>query len=99
MIDFQTFLTIIGMAGVTALARVFGYWSMGKVQIRGRLASALEAVPGAILASIVAPAAFLAGPAEFMAALVTILLAWRLPMLVAVIGGVTSVVILRHLFG
>jgi len=99
MIDSATALTILGMAAVTAFTRVIGYWAMGKVQISGRLAGALDAVPGAILIAIVTPAAFSAGPAEALAAGLTILLAWRFPMLVAVGGGVGCVVALRHLFG
>ena len=39
------------------------------------------------------------GPAETLAALVTLLLAWRAPVLVAVIGGVAAVVLLRNFMG
>ncbi len=97
--DTWAVITILGMAGVTAFTRVVGYWAMGKVQVSGRLAGALDAVPGAILTAIVTPAAFSAGLAEALAAGLTILLAWRFPMLVAVGGGVGCVVLLRHVLG
>jgi len=35
------------------------------------------------------------GPAESLAALATLLLAWRFPVLVAVLGGILTVVLLR----
>jgi uncharacterized membrane protein len=88
-------VAILGMAGVTAFARVIGYWAIGKMKVSGPMAGALDAMPGAILIAIVSPAAFSAGPAEAASALLTVFLAWRFPMLVAVIGGVACVVILR----
>ena len=99
MIDPMTAVTILGMAGVTAFTRIIGYWAVGHFEVKGRLAGALEAVPGSILIAIVAPAAFSSGPAEAIAAVITVGLAWRFPMLVAVIGGVGSVVALRYLLG
>jgi len=99
MIDPATGLTILGMTFVTAFTRIFGYWAVGYLNVKGRLKGALNAVPGSILIAIVAPAAFSAGPAEAIAGAVTVGLAWRFPMLVAVSGGVGCVVVLRYLFG
>jgi len=96
MLDLWVVITILGMAGVTAATRVVGYWAISKVRVSGRLAGALDAVPGTILTAIVTPAAFSAGPAEAISALLTILLAWRFPTLVAAIGGVGCVVVLRY---
>jgi uncharacterized membrane protein len=98
-LDWLTFLTILGMAGVTYLTRVTGYWMIARLALKGRLAAALEAVPGSVLIAVIAPTILLQGPAEALAAVVTLLLAWRLPILVAVIGGVVSVVLLRLVFG
>ena len=58
-----------------------------------------EAVPMAVLTAIIAPTVLATGPAETIAALVTLLLAWRQPVLVAVIGGVATVVLLRMAMG
>ncbi len=99
MLDTWTVITILGMAGVTAFTRVIGYWMMSKVHVSGRLSGALNAVPGAILTAIVTPAAFSAGPAEAISALVTVALAWRFPLLVAIAGGVGCIVLLRNFLG
>ena len=98
-LDWQVLVTILGMAGVTYLTRVLGFWMIARMTLKGRLAAALEAVPGAVLMAVIAPTILLQGPAEALAAVVTLLLAWRLPILVAVIGGVTSVVAFRALLG
>ena len=91
------YLTIVGMAAVTALTRFAGYWAIGHFAIRGRVAAALEAMPAAVLVSIITPTALATGAAETIAVVVTVLLALRLPTLVAVAGGVAMVVLLRHL--
>ena len=98
-LDWQTLITILGMAGATYLTRVAGYWMIARMTLKGRLAAALEAVPGSVLIAVIAPTILLQGPAEALAATTTLLLAWRLPILVAVIGGVASVVIFRLLLG
>jgi uncharacterized membrane protein len=98
-LDWQVFVTILGMAGVTYLTRVLGFWMIARMTLKGRLAAALEAVPGAVLMAVIAPTILLQRPAEALAAVTTLLLAWRLPILVAVIGGVASVVAFRALLG
>lgn len=90
-------LAITGMALVTLLSRWAGYLLVGHFRIEGRLKGALEAVPPAILTALVTPLALATGPAETLAAAVTILAAWRLPTLVAVVLGVMAVVILRNM--
>jgi uncharacterized membrane protein len=51
------------------------------------------------LTAIVAPAVLATGPAETLAAIATLLLAWRLPTLAAVLGGISAVVLLRMILG
>lgn len=97
--DQMIMLTIVGMALVTALTRYSGYWLMGRFAIKGRLAGALEAVPGAVLIAIITPSALSAGPAEAIAAIVTVVLALRVPTLAAIGAGVGTVVLLRYLLG
>ena len=96
-LDPVTLAAIAAMAAATYATRVFGYWIVRRVTVGGRLAAALEAVPGAILTAIVAPMALATGPAESGAALVTVLLALRLPLILAVAGGCLAVVGLRLL--
>jgi uncharacterized membrane protein len=97
--DPQWLLTILGMGGVTYATRVGGYALLRRVPVRGRFKAGLEAVPIAILTAIIAPAVLAAGLADALAALITVLLALRFPMLVSMIGGVGSVILLRWLIG
>lgn len=98
-LDPLTAAAIFAMAASTYFTRVVGYWLVRRTTVSGRLASALEAVPGAILTAIIAPMAFATGPAESGAALITVLLALRLPLIAAVAGGCLAVVGLRLLLG
>lgn len=91
--------TVFGMAVVTYAARIGGYVLVRRLPVRGRFKAGLEAVPVAILTAIIAPAALAAGPADGLAALATVLMASRLPVLAAVVGGVGAAVLLRALIG
>ncbi len=69
---------------------------MRRVTPGPRLTAIMRAMPGAILASIIAPSALAAGPAEAAATAVTALAAWRfgnLPLAMCV--GVAAVLVLR----
>ena len=90
-----TLAAIAGMAIATVLTRFTGFGLVQRISVEGRLARALEAVPGAILVSLIAPIVLAKGPAESVAALVTLLIASRAPTLPAVAGGVATVAILR----
>ncbi len=91
--------TFLGMLAVTYGARIGGYLLVRRRSIDGRIKGVLEAVPVTVLAAIIAPMVLATGPAESLAALATLLLAWRLPIAVAVVGGVGAVVLLRWLLG
>lgn len=91
--------TFLGMLAVTYGARLGGYILVRRRPIDGRIKGVLEAVPVIVLAALIAPMVFVTGPAETLAALATLLLAWRLPIAVAVVGGVGAVVLLRWLIG
>ncbi|BBK40023.1 hypothetical protein STVA_00430 [Allostella vacuolata] len=92
----EVLLAILGMAVASYLCRAGGYWAMGFVPITPRLRAVLDAVPIAVMAAILAPIATTAGPAE-AAGLVVALAAMRLAGndLVAVIGGVAAVALVR----
>ena len=96
-IDPLVLLAIIGMAMVTILTRVSGYVLARSFAIEGRTRAALEAVPGSVLIAIIVPTVFTTGPAETIASLITLGLASRLPFILAVFGGVGTVVLLRFL--
>ena len=84
-------LTFLGMLAVTYGARIGGYWFVRRYPVGPRLKAGLEAVPLAVLTAIIAPMVLATGPAESLA----LLLAWRFPVLVAVLGGIITVVLLR----
>lgn len=84
------------MAVVTALTRYTGYWALGDRVLGPRMYAALSAVPASVLTAIIAPVVLATGIAETIAAILTVLIAWRFPTIVAIIGGVVSVVVLRN---
>lgn len=93
-------LTILGMAVATYASRAAGLMLMSRMSPGPRMERFMRAIPGAILASIIAPSALAAGPAEALATGVTALAAWRfrnLPLAMAV--GVAAVLALRLAFG
>ena len=94
-LDPVALLTFLGMLAVTYGARIGGYWFVQRFTVGPRLKAGLEAVPLAVLTAIIAPTVLATGPAESLAALATLLLAWRLPVLAAVLGGILTVVVLR----
>lgn len=97
-VDISALAAIVGMALVTFLTRVSGLWLMGRVTLTPRMEAGLRAVPGAVLISILAPAALAAGPAEIIAALATVLLMIRTKnLLLSIIVGVAAVWALRTL--
>jgi uncharacterized membrane protein len=90
-------LTISGMALVTYLARAAGLAVMSRLSVSGRLERFMKAIPGAILASIIAPSALAAGPAEALATAATAAMAWRSSNLPLAMGvGVAVVLALRY---
>ena len=89
---------IIAMALVTYLTRIAGYWVVRRFTLSGRIAAGLEAVPGAILIALIAPAALTTGIAESAAAGAAVAVAvLRGPMLVAVASSAGLAAALRAL--
>lgn len=86
---------IVAMALATYLTRVGGLWLLRLANVRGRMRSALDAVPAAVLMAVIAPTVLATGPAETIASGITLVAAFRLPLLAAVAIGVASVVVLR----
>ncbi len=94
-VDPLVLFTILAMAAGTYLTRIAGLILTKFVVFSGRTEAALQAVPPAILMSVVAPTAFATGIAETAATAITAIAALRLPLLPAIAIGVISVVILR----
>ncbi len=98
--DTAALLAILGMGLVTYATRAGGLWLMGRIPTSRRLEAALRQIPGAILISIIAPAALAAGPAEALASLATLAVAVRTRnLLLAMVVGVAAVWALRRVVG
>lgn len=60
---FGAFVAVLAMAGVTYLIRCGGYWVMGRVPLTPRLLRMLDALPGSVVAAVLAPVMLNAGTA------------------------------------
>ncbi|HEX5848740.1 MAG TPA: AzlD domain-containing protein [Rubrobacter sp.] len=95
-LDPTILLAILLMALVTYATRAGGLWIANRFELSERAGAWLDAIPGAILVSLVAPAVLTSGPAEALAAVAVVLVALRsgsLPL--AMVTGVVAVVLLR----
>lgn len=93
----EVIYAIIAMTTFTLLNRWFGYWVMQFVPLSGRIKAALEALPGAILISVVAPSALKAGPIGIVCIAATAFFMWKFKdSSLAVLFGVVIVVALRN---
>lgn len=97
--DPLTLLAILGMGVATYLTRISGLILVRYIDLKGRTRAALEAVPVAVLMSVIAPTVLATGPAETGAAVVTMLAAFRLPLLGVVAIGVVLVALFRAALG
>jgi uncharacterized membrane protein len=94
----DSLLAIIGMAVVTYLTRISGPWLVRLVQGNHRVEACLSRLPGSILAALLAPLVFAVGAAEAMASAITLLVSLKFRnMPLALIAGVGSLVLIRHI--
>lgn len=97
MIDAITVFTIALMACVTYLTRLLGYVALRNRTLGQRAVTVLEAAPGCVLISVIAPHFTSDRPADLIALGLTLLAASRLSMLPTVIVGVSAAALLRHI--
>ncbi|MEP0519805.1 MAG: AzlD domain-containing protein [Hyphomicrobiales bacterium] len=94
----ETFWLIVTLGALTYATRFGGHVVLSRFKrINPRLEAALDAVPAAVITALVAPAAFLTGPAEFIGAAMAVLLSFRLSMLSVVVLSTGTVALLRYL--
>jgi uncharacterized membrane protein len=96
-LDMTTVLAILAMAVVTYITRIAGLFVADRLVLTGRAKAAFDAIPPAVLVAVIAPTALTTGWAEAIAAAITAIAAFRLPLLATVAVGVVSVVVLRSL--
>ncbi|MFD1586336.1 AzlD family protein [Halorientalis brevis] len=96
LLDPVTVGVILAMASVTYLTKAGGLWLLGRVDLSARAEAGLEALPGAVVVSILAPSVVTAGPPTWLAAGVVVLVAWRTEnVLAALLVGVSALLLLR----
>lgn len=82
----------------TYLTRIGGHIVLSQFErIHPRVQAGLEAVPAAVLTTLVAPAAVTGGPAEWTALAVAAVVGTRAPMFVAFVAGAMVLVLVRNL--
>ncbi|AWM86445.1 AzlD family protein [Microvirga sp. 17 mud 1-3] len=94
-LDTTTLLAILAMAAVTYVTRIAGLLVADRLALTGRAKAAFDAIPPAVLVAVIAPTALTTGWAEAIAAAITAVVAFRLPLLATVAVGVVAVVLLR----
>lgn len=99
MIELTSLLTILGMCAVTYATRVIGFLALRNRTLSPRAAAVMEAAPGCVLISVIAPNFVSERPADLLALAITLVAATRLPMLPTVVIGVASAGLLRHFMG
>ena len=93
--DGTTVLAIVLMGVVTYLTRIAGLVIAGRFSLEGRAKAAFDALPVSVLTAVIAPMLLMSSVADSLAGVVTIIAAFRLPMLATVVVGVGAAVILR----
>ena len=83
-IDPVTFLAILAMAAATYVTRIAGLFVADRLVLSGRAKAAFDAIPPAVLVSVIAPTALTTGWAEAIATAITAVAATRLPLLVTI---------------
>lgn len=96
----EALIVILGMAGVTFAIRAGGLLLANRLPTTGFVANWMKHVPGAVLASLVAPAILAGGAAEAIAAAATALIyIVSRNLFAAMLGGVLAVYLARLVLG
>lgn len=94
-----TIAIIVFGAIFTYLSRAGGHVVLSRFEhIHPRVEAALNAVPAAVLTTLVAPAVLEGRPIEWIALAIAGLVATRAGMLAMFLSGTATLVILRHFF-
>jgi uncharacterized membrane protein len=95
-----TLLVILGGAILTYLTRIGGHLVLSRFEnVPPRVEAALDAVPAAVLTTLVAPELLSAGPAEIVALVAAGLVALRRGILEMFLTGAVTLIVLRQFMG
>jgi uncharacterized membrane protein len=87
---------ILSLGVATYATRIAGHLVLSRFErINHRVEAALEAVPPAVLAAIVAPMALASGTAAALASAVVLIASLRLPIHIVLLIGVAAILVLR----
>lgn len=95
MIEMSTFLTVLAMMAVTYSTRIAGFLFLRGRTLGPRLKLVMEAAPGCILISVIAPYFVTGNLADLAALAVMIFCASRMSMLPTVLAGIITAALLR----
>jgi uncharacterized membrane protein len=95
-----TIFVILASAVLTYLTRIGGHLVLSRFEnVPQRVEAALDAVPAAVLTTLVAPELLSAGPAEIIALVAAGLVALRRGMLAMFLTGAVVLIVLRQFMG
>jgi len=95
-----TFWIIIAGAVVTYLTRIGGHLVISRFEnIHPRVEAGLNAVPAAVLTTLVAPELLNAGPAEWAALVVTAVVSLRGGLMAMFLAGAAVLIVARQFVG
>lgn len=87
---------IVGMTLATYVTKAGGFWVLTRLSVSDRVEAGLDVLPGAIIVSILGPELLAAGPAEWGAGAVVLVVMVRTEnVLLALLGGLAAVLALR----
>lgn len=89
-------LTILLMAASTYLTRVLPYLFLQNRELSPRMLNVMQAVPGCVLLSVIAPTLLSGKLVDILAVAVTLLAVMRLSLFPAVLISIASTALLRH---
>lgn len=89
-------LTILLMAASTYLTRVLPYLFLQNRQLSPRMLQVMQAVPGCVLLSVIAPTVVSGKWVDMAAVAITLLAVMRLSLFPAVVISIVATAILRH---
>ncbi|MFB6183684.1 MAG: AzlD family protein [Haloarculaceae archaeon] len=86
---------VAAMAVGTYATKAGGLWLLGRIEVSDRAEAGLDALPGAVVVSILGPELAAGGPVEWLAAGLVAVVAWRTDsVLAALVVGVGTVAVL-----
>lgn len=98
MIDTAMVITVILMGCVTYLTRIVGYLALRNRTLSPRMRTILEAVPGCVLISVIAPYFATTDPVDLAALGITLIASVKLRFLPAIAISIASAGLLRYFF-